>query len=104
MTIGWITATIASLKAGQSALTGTAKDGKSKPSPLNTIAKFGPPIFLVGFLLFISTAEHMFLSYPKLKQAGLPLGFSTLADHHFQWLDPEHMWRSPGDWPLAAPG
>jgi len=122
MTVGWIVATITSLKAGQSAVTGSSKDGKPKPSPLNMIAKIGPPVFLMGFLLFIATAEHLFLSYPKLKEAerqfqlqlrsdsqlkagdGPSLSFKTLADHHFEWLATDQMWASQSDWPLAAPG
>ncbi len=102
LTIGWVVATITSLRAGQSVLTGKSEEGKPSASPMDLVAKIGPPVFLVGFLLFISLGEHMLLSYPKIGNG--PLTLKNLADHHWQWLNPSPMWLSHSTWPLAAPG
>ncbi len=65
VSLGWIVSTVAALKAGQSTSTGTTKDGSPTTSVLDIVAKFGPPAFMVGFLLLISLVEELFLAHAK---------------------------------------
>ncbi len=102
--IGWIVSTIVSLKAGGNAQPPKEGEGAKPGFSIKDLAgKIGPPIFMVGFLLFISLAEQLFLAYPKA--SDLSFTFENLVTNHWQWLYPNPMfWFQGSSWPLATPG
>jgi hypothetical protein len=104
----WIASTVASLLAGKSSKTGQSKEGAPTDSKLDLIAKFGPPVFLVGFLLLISFCVHLlFYHSTRIDPAQIRGFFQTLESQHWTVLnnplcDPSKLWNG-GDWPVAAP-
>jgi hypothetical protein len=81
--LGWIATTVMSLIAGKSGKTGTTKEGAPTLNTFDLIARAGPPVFAVGFILLISTAEHLLLSH------GLLIGrysFGSLMEQHWDLL------------------
>ncbi len=100
--IAWVVSTLLALKVGGS--TDKPKEGEPMPkfSIMDLAAKLGPAIFMVGFLLFIALAEHLFLSFPKT--ANHSFTFDNLIANHWEWLNPTPMFWVGNPWPLAAPG
>jgi hypothetical protein len=96
--IGWVATTIASLLAGKSSQTGKNKDAIPSFNALDMLAKFGPPVFLVGFLLVISEAEHLLLTHGLLHGA---YSFNNLFREH--WVILAGVPLLPGsDWWIAG--
>jgi hypothetical protein len=106
--IAWLTSTIGAVLAGKSAKTGQTKDGADISSKIDLIAKLGPPIFIVGFVLLVSFALHLILYHSAtIDPAQLQGFFPTLESQHWTILNEPHihpfkLWNG-GDWPVAAP-
>src|SRR5271165_2923913 len=101
----WIGTTIASLWAGKSSRSGETKEGEPTLSKLDILAKVGPPVFLVGFVLFVSFSVNLLLAHAALRtDYSLPM----LVYTHWEVLNLpiktlSALWDG-GDWVVAAPG
>ena len=100
----WIVATLTSVLAGKSARSGQTKEGAPTTSPLDVVAKVGPPVFLVGFVLVVALGIHFLLGYPisggygfgnlvkvhwdLLNQGLFALEPSALFSIHYPWILP----------------
>ncbi len=96
--LGWIATTVMSLLAGKSGKTGTTNEGAPTLNTWDLIARIGPPVFAVGFILLISTAEHLLLSH------GLLIGrysFGSLVEQHWDLLINTPLTYGP-DWWIAG--
>jgi Patatin-like phospholipase len=104
----WIATTLASVLAGNSARSGQTKEGDPVVSKLDLVAKIGPPVFLVGFVLLVSLGVHLLLAHAVLTDPGQIKGFfRTLDEQHWNILngplDDCSKLFNGGDWFIAAP-
>jgi hypothetical protein len=99
LTIGWVFTTISGLAAGNSKRTGIDREGNPSFSWMQVLAKVGPPVFIVGLLLWITTLEELLLAHGKIH----PYTLCTLVQHHWQLLEPWPLWSRSG-WLLAKTG
>ncbi len=93
--LAWAGTTIASVLAGRSAKTGQSGEATPVSSALDFLAKLGPPVFLVGFLLLISEAEQLLLVH------GLQPSVHSLYDlyqYHWQLIGAVTMQPGEGWW------
>jgi hypothetical protein len=68
---GWIGTTIASVLAAQSSTTGKSTDGQSKSTWLDLVAKIGPPVFMIGFFVFIGFVLDFLIIKSRLDGEGV---------------------------------
>lgn len=99
----WIGTTVASLWAGKGSQSGQTKEGEPTFSKLDLLAKIGPPVFLVGFVLAVSVGVNLLLAH------ALTIGYSwpMLLCTHWDVLNlpinaTSALWNG-GDWVVAAP-
>jgi len=97
--LGWIATTITSFSVGQSARTGQSKDKEPSVSPLQIIAKIGPPVFVVGFVWAIAIAEYLLLAHSALSSDHF---FETLQTMYWTTFATQSPWDGK-DWMLVAP-
>ena len=93
LTLGWVFTTIGSLVAGTSKKTGTDKEGNPSSSGMQLLAKVGPPVFVLGLILLIATAEELLLAHGRSAYE-----LSALVTHHWALLEPWPMWQFGGWW------
>jgi hypothetical protein len=94
--IGWIGTTIASIVAAQSPTTGETADGRAKTSWLDLVAKTGPPVFLVGFVVLIGSLLDFLISKGRLDASpeGWTNYFAEAWTHHWEFIAKTEIWPS----------
>jgi len=94
----WIFTTVAGLMAGNSSKTGKTKENQPSNNYLDLLARIGPPVFLVGFILNISMGEHFLLAHDLLTGGS---SFESLTNRHWDLL-----FGAPyllgSDWPVGS--
>ena len=96
LTLGWVITTIGGIFAGNSKKTGTDKEGNPAFSSMQVLAKVGPPVFVLGLILLIATAEQLLLAHGRNGRSSYDL--ATLIKCHWTLLEPWHMWDVGGWW------
>ncbi len=100
----WFATTVAAIRAGTSKRSGETKEGAPTLSIMDVIARLGPPVFLVGFILLVSCGVHLVLTHPVLEGS---YSLSHLLSCYWDALNwplnlPAALWHG-GDWTVAAP-
>lgn len=85
LTLGWVITTISGLSAGSSKRTGLDKEGNQVFSWVQLLAKVGPPVFIVGLIVWIATLEQLLLAHGK---GGGPATLSGLVQGYWTFLQP----------------
>ena len=93
----WLATTAASVLAGRSGKTGTTKEGAPTFNKLDLLARIGPPVFAIGFILAISMGEHLLLSRGA---ASGGYSFSALVSQHWGLMDTP--WTDRPGFPLTG--
>lgn len=101
VTTTWVLTTLGGVLAGKNSSTGVKEDGTPKSSKLDILAKIGPVVFIVGFLLMLTFLLNLLVSHTQLGGDWGSL-FDKVYFNHWKYLFNAPMLPNGDTWFLSS--